>query len=599
MYILGISAFYHDSAACLIMNDEIIAAAQEERFSRKKNDAGFPSQAAKYCLDEAGISLAEVACVVYYEKPFLKFERLLESYVATAPYGLLSFLKAMPIWIKDKLFQKRTINEKLTQIAAGWQKKDQRLLFAGHHQAHAASAFFPSPFYKALILSIDGVGEWTTTSVWIGEGNKLNQLEEMRFPHSAGLLYSAFTAYLGFKVNSDEYKVMGLAPYGNPKYVELILKELIDLKDDGSFRLNMRYFNYISGLSMTNARFANLFKEPARKASADITEFHMDIAASIQHVAGKVVLSMINHFVNKYQVFNLCLAGGVALNCVINGKILKETLVQNLWIQPAAGDAGGALGAAYSVYYEHLKHERTFAETGGDKMKSALLGPCFSTAQVEEIVRRNGLKYQVYERSDFLNRIANYLNNGKVVGWFDGRMEFGPRALGSRSILGDCRRQDMQRYINQKVKFRESFRPFAPAILADKVQHYYDLKQSSPYMLIVADILDQETSTEMYEAVGFEKLKYICSPFPAVTHIDGSSRIQTVAPEHQSFYELLSMFYQITGCPAIVNTSFNIRDQPIVCSPQDAIDCFLKTDIDILAIENCIIMKTENVNYHR
>ncbi|WPU95567.1 carbamoyltransferase [Mucilaginibacter sabulilitoris] len=599
MYILGISAFYHDSAACLIMNDQIITAAQEERFSRKKNDAGFPSQAIKYCLDEASISLAEVAYVVYYEKPFLKFERLLESYVATAPYGLLSFLKAMPIWVKDKLFQKRTINEKLMQIAAGWQKKDQRLLFAGHHQAHAASAFFPSPFYKALILSIDGVGEWTTTSVWIGEGNKLTQLEEMRFPHSVGLLYSAFTAYLGFKVNSDEYKVMGLAPYGKAKYADLILKELVDLKDDGSFRLNMRYFNYVSGLSMFNTRFANLFKAPVRAASADITEFHMDIAASIQHVAGKVVLSMINHFVNKYQIFNLCLAGGVALNCVINGKILKETLIQNLWIQPAAGDAGGALGAAYSVYHEHLKYERTVAETDGDKMKSALLGPCFSTAQVEKIIRQNGLKYQVYERSDFLNRIANDLDNGKVVGWFDGRMEFGPRALGSRSILGDCRRRDMQRYINQKVKFRESFRPFAPVILADKVHHYYDLKQSSPYMLIVADILDQKTSAEMYEAIGFEKLKYICSPFPAVTHVNGSSRIQTVAPDNQSFYELLTTFYKITGCPAIVNTSFNIRDQPIVCSPQDAIDCFLKTDIDILAIGNCIITKTENVNCHR
>lgn len=594
MYILGISAFYHDSAACLLKEDEIIAAAQEERFTRLKNEECFPAHAVRYCLEEAGVTLAEVSYVVYYEKPFLKFERLIESYVASSPYGFLSFLKAMSRWLRGKLFLKRIINNELLRIGSGWRKQDKRLLFAGHHQSHAASAFYPSPFSKALILSIDGVGEWTTTSVWMGEGNKLSLLNEIKFPHSIGLLYASFTAYLGFKVNCDEYKVMGLAPYGKPKYADLIFKEIIDLKADGSFKLNRRYLDYEAGLSMVSKNFCLLFGSSPRSSSDEITEFHMDIAASVQYVTEKVLLAMVTCAVNKYAVYDLCLAGGVALNCVANGRILKETKVKNLWIQPAAGDAGGALGAAYCAYYDFLNHNRPDSATGEDKMKLSLLGPCFKTADVEVVLKNNKLRYHIFERCNFLTKVAGYIDAGKVIGWFDGRMEFGPRALGSRSILGDCRRQDMQSHINHKVKFRESFRPFAPAILAEQTSDYYELRQSSPYMLITSTIKGVFESREVREAVGFDKLNFAAGPFPAVTHVDGSSRLQTVTPKHSSFYDLIHTFYRMTGCPAIVNTSFNVRDEPVVCTPQDAVDCFLKTNIDILAMENCIVIKAEN-----
>ncbi|OOQ57729.1 carbamoyltransferase family protein [Mucilaginibacter pedocola] len=589
MYILGISAFYHDSAACLIHHDEVIAAAQEERFSRIKNDAAFPAEAIKYCLREAGITLADIEHVVFYEKPFLKFERLLESYVATAPFGLRSFLKAIPLWLREKLFQKRLINRELNNIDAAWPKRNHKLLFTGHHQSHAASGYYPSPFEKALILTIDGVGEWTTTSAWIGAGNTLSMVSDMPFPHSLGLLYSAFTQYLGFKVNSDEYKVMGLAPYGQPRFAELILREIVDLKPNGSFQLNMCYFDFMGGLSMINKHFIKLFGKPARLPDAEIDEFYMDVAASIQSVTERILITMVTFLSEKHQLTDLCLAGGVALNCVANGKLLKHTPIKRLWVQPAAGDAGGALGAAFAARYLHLKFTRQAKE--GDSMKQSLLGPAWSTAEVEDALRAEALSYHILVDDEFLQAVANYINDGKVVGWFSGRMEFGPRALGARSILGDCRGADMQRHINMKVKFRESFRPFAPAILEEHAAQYYDIAQSSPYMLIVADLLQEYQRASNADVKGFEKLKDISSPFPAVTHVDSTSRLQTIGPANGKFYQLLRAFYQLTGCPAIVNTSFNVKDQPIVCSPADAIDCFLKTDIDVLAIENIIVLK--------
>jgi carbamoyltransferase len=592
MYILGISAFFHDSAACLIRDDVVIAAAQEERFTRIKNDESFPVNAIKYCLQEAGISLTDVSHVVFYEKPFLKFERLIETYLAMAPRGLVSYLKAMPVWVKSKIFLKKIIIKALREIDANWQPKEDNLLFTEHHQSHAASAFFPSPFENAHVLTVDGVGEWTTTSLWHGSGNKLELIKEIKFPHSIGLLYSAFTYYLGFKVNSDEYKVMGLAPYGHPVYSDLILDKLIDLKPDGSFRLNMHYFNYCTGLTMTNRKFSELFGQPVRKANAEITQFYMDVACSIQKVTEEVMTRIVKDVKKEYGAQNLCMAGGVALNCVINGKILSGYPTDGLWIQPAAGDAGGALGAAFFVYYHYLNNQRK--HTGGDKMSNALLGPSYSTAEVETLLQARKIKYKKYDEGPFLNIIAGYINQGKVIGWFNGRMEFGPRALGARSIIADSRNPQMQSLINLKIKFRESFRPFAPAVLAEEAEKYFDMPQKSPYMLLVAQLRPShriEPASER-QPRGFELLKQVRSTLPAVTHVDYSARVQTVDDiGNPVFYKLIKAFHQLTGCPVIVNTSFNVKDEPIVCSPDDALNCFLKTDLDILAIENIIVDK--------
>ncbi|SDD34767.1 carbamoyltransferase [Mucilaginibacter pineti] len=594
MYILGISAYFHDSAACLLKDDTIIAAAQEERFSRIKNDEAFPIQAITYCLREAGIKLTQVDYVVFYEKPFLKFERLIETYLATAPWGLFSYLKAIPLWIKDKIFMKKQIILALKNIAPNWEYNGGNLLFTEHHQAHAASAFFPSPYQKAIVLTVDGVGEWATTSVWRGNGNSIELIKEIKFPHSVGLLYAAFTYYLGFKVNSDEYKVMGLAPYGEPRYEQLIYDQLIDLKHDGSFRLQMAYFNYMSGLTMTNTKFEKLFGHKTRKKDEEITRFHMDIASSIQKVTETIMRRMVKHIKQEYQADKLCLAGGVALNCVANGKLLEEFPFNSLWIQPAAGDAGGALGAAYFTYYHHLKHERLVSKS--DKMQNALLGPSYSTATVAAFLTERKIKFRVYNDEAYFQTVAGLINQGKVIGWFNGRMEFGPRALGARSIIADSRNENMQATINQKIKFRESFRPFAPAVLEEHADTIFQLTQKSPYMLLVAPVKHKYRliSTSDTEERGFGMLARKRSVLPAVTHVDFSARIQTVSDaEHPVFYHLINTFFKLTGCPVIVNTSFNVKDEPIVCTPQDALNCFLQTEMDILAIENIIIDKGE------
>ncbi|WPU91603.1 carbamoyltransferase [Mucilaginibacter sabulilitoris] len=596
MYILGISAYYHDSAACLLCDGEIIAAVQEERFTRIKNDARFPAFSIEYCLEEAGISLGQVDYVVFYEKPFVKFERLIETYLATAPAGLPSFLKAVPLWIKDKVFMKKHIIKALGHIDERWTYQDDNLLFTEHHQAHAASAFFPSPFENSLVLTADGVGEWTTTSVWLGSGNKLRLLREMRFPHSLGLFYSAFTYYLGFKVNSDEYKVMGLAPYGEPGFVPLILEKLIDLKPDGSFRLNMRYFNYCAGLTMTHKRFYRLFGRGPRKAGEKLDKFHMDIACSVQKVTEMVMLNMVTDLEQSYPNENLCMAGGVALNCVINGKIQERSGFKNLWIQPAAGDAGGALGAAYFAHYQYLNNQRK--ETGHDLMKNALLGPSFTKEYIAEMLANRGLHYQVQNEAEFNKTIARYLDEGKVVGYFRGRMEFGPRALGARSILGDPRRADMQSVMNQKIKFRESFRPFAPAVLEEYAHLYFNTTSPSPYMLLVSSIKEKHRlpAADAANKKGLELLKVTRSVLPAVTHVDFSARIQTVNKHrHTEFYNLIAAFFDLTGCPILINTSFNVKDEPIVCTPEDALQCFLKSEMDILAIEQIIVTKKDMI----
>ncbi|QEM10668.1 carbamoyltransferase [Mucilaginibacter rubeus] len=593
MYILGVSAYFHDSAACLLRDEHIVAAAQEERFTRKKNDEGFPVNAVKYCLLEARISLNEVDHIVFYEKPFLKFERLLETYLAFAPSGFISFMKAMPVWLKDKLFLKGNIIKQLKIIDGNWDTKKASLLFSSHHQSHAASAFYPSPFNKAVILTADGVGEWTTTSVAIGEGNKIEQLKEISFPHSIGLLYSAFTYYLGFKVNCDEYKVMGLAPYGKPVYVDLIFKHIVDLKTDDSFRLDMRYFNYCQGLTMTSTCFNELFSHAARKPQSTITPFHMDVAASIQTAAERIMLTLTKALHQEYQIDDLCMAGGVALNCVVNGKILKQSGFKRLWIQPAAGDAGGALGAAYAVYYEHLGNGREDTQ-GEDKMQNALLGPSFSSAAISKCLIDNHFRFNELETSDLHGKIAQHLSEGKVVGYFKGRAEFGPRALGARSILADPRRADMQTVLNQKIKFRESFRPFAPAVLEEHAAAYFGLETQSPYMLLVSAI-NQElriASTSEDQLSAFDQLKIKRSIIPAVTHVDYTARVQTVnADRHPDFYKLIKAFYDLTGCPCVINTSFNRMDEPIVNTPQEAIDCFLQTDMDVLIIENFLVEK--------
>lgn len=600
MYILGISAFYHDSAACLLKDGEIVAAAQEERFSRIKNDPSFPEATIRFCLQHAGIRLAEVAHVAFYEKPFLKFERLLETYVAFAPRGLPSFWKSMPVWLTEKLFLKRNLIRHLRRLDADWQYGPGKLLFTEHHQAHAASAFYPSPFEEALVLTVDGVGEWTTTSVARGRGNELEMLREIRFPHSLGLLYSAFTYYLGFKVNSDEYKVMGLAPYGEPTYVATIYEHLLDLKADGSFRLNMAYFAYCTGLTMTSPRFAALFGHPPRPAEAALTTFHLNLACSIQRVTEEVLLRLTSQLHQEFGLANLCLAGGVALNCVANGRILRESGFRRLWIQPAAGDAGGALGAALAVHHEHLHQRRAaLAPSQPDQMQGALLGPAYPPSAVKAALTQHGLAFVELENAAFHQAVAQEIAAGKVVGFFQGRMEFGPRALGARSILGDARRAEMQAVINLKIKFRESFRPFAPVVLEEFASEYFHLDVPSPYMLLVAPVQDaQRKSLPPGEPLqGLNKRQQVRSSIPAATHVDYSARIQTVnATANPDLYAVVRAFHRLTGVPVILNTSFNVRDEPIVCSPADAIRCFKASGLDVLAIENCLVVKAQQVN---
>ncbi|MBU0656502.1 MAG: carbamoyltransferase [Gammaproteobacteria bacterium] len=591
-YILGISAYYHDSAAALIREGVIIAAAQEERFTRKKHDPSFPANAILYCLEHAGIGLEDIAHIVFYDKPLLKFERLLETYLHYAPRGFRSFVTAMPIWLKEKLFIKDTLNRELN--ALGGLKGKAPLLFTEHHQAHAASAFFPSPFQQAAVMCLDGVGEWATTSVWQGDGNRLQPLWEIDFPHSLGLLYSAFTYYTGFKVNSGEYKLMGLAPYGEPKYVDLILNNLLELRDDGTFRLNMEYFSYTTGLTMTNQRFADLFGSPPRKPESPLTQKEMDIAASIQAVTETVVLRLAQTVHKETGNDYLCLAGGVALNCVANGRLLRESKFRDIWIQPAAGDAGGALGAALSVWHEYLDNPR---ETNGtDQMQGAYLGPAFSPVKIRTWLDEQQIPYLELEEEQLLHGLGEILEKGNVVGWFQGRMEFGPRALCARSIIGDARNRDMQSVMNLKIKFRESFRPFAPVIKHDKVKEWFQHGRSSPYMLIVANVQYEKrlpVSAEQQQHFGIDKLKVARSQIPAVTHVDYSARLQTIHPEtNPRFYKLLDVFEQRTGCPVLVNTSFNVRGEPIVCTPEDAYRCFMRTGMDYLVMENFLLAKT-------
>ena len=593
MRILGLSAYYHDSAAALIQDGDILAAVQEERFTREKHDAHFPANAIEYCLKSAGISPQEIDYVVFYDKPFLKFERLLETYVAFAPKGFNSFRKAIPLWLKEKLFQKKLICEELNKCGFEGDLAS-RLLFSEHHLSHAASAFFPSPFSRAAILTMDGVGEWATSSFALGKENKIEIHKEIHFPHSIGLLYSAFTYYTGFKVNSGEYKLMGLAPYGEPKYAQRILDYLIDLKTDGSFRLDLSYFNYCTGLTMTSARFHDLFGAPPRPAESMLTQKHMDIAASIQQVTEEVVLRLARSLVKETGEKNLCLAGGVALNCVANGKVLREGGQDHLWIQPASGDAGGALGAALAAYHLHLKQPRQLTDLG-DSMKGGYLGPIFSDEKIVKRLEGVGARFEVLKEDDLIRSCVKILEEGKAVGWFQGRMEFGPRALGARSILGDARSPQMQSVLNLKVKFRESFRPFAPSVLQEDVSEWFDLDADSPYMLLVADIAkkyQRPMTDEQKQLFGIEKLNVPRSDIPAITHVDYSARIQTVHKEtNPRYHKLLSVFKSRTGCPVLVNTSFNVRGEPIVCTPEDAFRCFMGTGIEALAIGNCLLRK--------
>ena len=602
--ILGISAFYHDSAAALVVNGKIIAAAQEERFSRKKHDARYPYNAIKYVLDEAGINLNQVNHIVFFEKPFLKFERLLETYLAFAPSGFGSFCMSMPIWLREKLFQKQFLFEKLKLNDKNFDDIG-KIYFSEHHYSHAASAFFPSPFKDAIVLTLDGVGEWATTTVAEGSGNKLNLLKEIHFPHSIGLLYSAFTYYTGFKINSGEYKVMGLAPYGETKYKDIIMRELIDLKNDGSFKLNMKYFNYATGLTMTNQKFSNLFKNPVRDPKKDLlTQFHMDIAASIQSVTEEIILKLTKSISKEFNSRNLCLAGGVALNCVANGKILKEKIFDNLWIQPAAGDAGGALGAALAFWFKELNNPREVNLK--DEMMGSYIGPSFSEELIEKKLKLLNANFQKLSEENLINIVAKELNNEKIVGWFQGRMEFGPRALGSRSIIADPRSDKMQKELNLKIKFRESFRPFAPSVLREDLKDWFEIDYDSPYMLLVSNVkkdVQIPMSEKSKKLFGIEKLNIKRSSIPAVTHVDYSSRIQTVHKDtNPKYHKLLSQFKINTGCPILVNTSFNIRGEPIVCTIEDAFRCFMGTNLNILVCENFILYKEKQdqdliVNY--
>ena len=591
MRILGISAFYHDSAAALVEDGRIVAGAQEERFSRKKHDSRFPVHAIEYCLAEGGTTLAGIDRVVFYDKPFLKFERLVETYLAFAPRGFSSFRMSIPLWLREKLFLKDLLKQELRRVdgARGW---NEELLFSEHHLSHAASAFFPSPFQEAAVLTMDGVGEWATTSAAVGQGNTLQIHKEIHFPHSIGLLYSAFTYYTGFKVNSGEYKLMGLAPYGEPRYADKILEHLIDVKPDGSFRLDLSYFDYCTGLRMTNGRFDTLFGGPARKPDEPLTQRHMDLAASIQSVTDEVVLRLTRSLSAETGLTNLCLAGGVALNCVANGKVLRDGHFNRMYVQPAAGDAGGALGAALVGYHLQLAQERT---VDGDAMRGAYLGPAFVQGDIEARLQACGARFETLDEAALVATCARDLSQGKAMGWFQGRMEFGPRALGNRSILGDPRSPSMQRTLNLKVKYRESFRPFAPSVLRERVSDWFELDGDSPYMLLVADVVEsrrREMKPEERELFGIDKLNVVRSEIPAVTHLDYSARIQTVHRETNGRYHaLLSEFERLTGCPVLVNTSFNVRGEPIVCTPDDAFRCFMGTDLDVLAVGNSYLKK--------
>ncbi len=592
--ILGISAFYHDSAACLLKDGKIVVAAQEERFSRKKHDSRYPHNAVEFVLKYSNMKLSEIDQIVFFEKPFLKFERLLETYVAFAPRGFVSFAKAMPIWIKEKLFQKNILFNKLKEHDKNF-KSDENIFFSDHHLSHAASAFFPSPFEEAVILTADGVGEWATTTVAVGKKNGLEIKKEIHFPHSLGLLYSAFTYYTGFKVNSGEYKLMGLAPYGNPIYEDKV-KELVDIKDDGTFRLDQRYFNYATGLTMTSKKFHNLFgQKPRDPKNESITQFHMDIAASIQKVTEEIMIKLARAVRQEYNIKNLCLAGGVTLNCVANGKILQEKIFDNIWIQPAAGDAGGSLGAALALWHIEQKKERVV--NLNDSMKGSYLGTEFNQEEIEKELKSAGANFQKFHYEDLINKTAEYLSNEKVIGWFQGRMEFGPRALGARSILGDPRSDKMQKNLNLKVKYRESFRPFAPSILREDLSDWFNIDVDSPYMLLVADVISNkkiEMKEEQKKLFGIDKLNIKRSEIPAVTHVDYSARIQTVTKEtNKPYYDLISKFKEKTGCPVIINTSFNVRGEPIVNSPTDAFNCFMGTELDYLVVGNCILEKSK------
>lgn len=588
MYILGISAYYHDSAACLIKDGEIIAAAQEERFTRKKHDHRFPINSINFCLSYAGINGNDLNYVAFYDKPFLKFERLIETYLSFAPKGFSSFIKAMPLWLKEKIWIKELIKKEMNFSG--------QILFPEHHLSHAASAFFASPFNEAAILTMDGVGEWSTTSIGVGSGNNIELISEIRFPDSLGLLYSAFTYYTGFKVNSGEYKVMGLAPYGEPKYVDIILKELIDVKEDGSFAMNMKYFDYCTGLRMTNSKFNELFGGKPRKPETNLTQKEMDLARSIQDVTDMIVEKMGRHIAKISGKKNLCLAGGVALNCVSNGKLLRTGVFDNIWIQPAAGDAGGALGAALSIWYQYLGNNR-ITDDKTDFMKGAYLGPNYSDDYINDFLNSKNIKSEKLSSESIPKIISDLIADGKIIGWFNNRMEFGPRALGARSIIGDARSPKMQAKMNLKIKFRESFRPFAPSVLSDKVSDYFDFDGESPYMLLVADLVNSRRrimTPEEQKLFGIQKLNIIRSDVPAITHIDYSARLQTVHKEtNPLYYELIKEFDRKYNCPVIINTSFNVRGEPIVCSPEDAYKCFMRTDIDYLLLNNFLINKSE------
>jgi carbamoyltransferase len=595
MHILGISAYYHDSAAALVRDGDIFAAAQEERFTRRKHDAGFPANAIGYCLKEAGIELKDVRYIAFYDKPLVKFERLLETYLAYAPSGFRSFLSAMPVWLKEKLYLKTVLKKELAELAGCKTSELPQLLFAEHHQSHAASAFFPSPFQRAAVICLDGVGEWASSSVWLGEDNKLTAQWEIDFPHSLGLLYSAFTYYTGFKVNSGEYKLMGLAPYGEPKYVDLILDNLLDLKQDGTFRMNMAYFNYATGLTMTNSKFDRLFGGPPRKAETDLTQREMDIAASIQKVTDEVVLRLAKTAKKELDAHYLCLAGGVALNCVSNGEVLRSGVFKDIWIQPAAGDAGGALGAALSVWHEYLENPRI--ANPDDSMKGSYLGPHYEDMDIRSYLESVKARYQRLDDDLLMSRVAEFLEEGNVIGWMQGRMEFGPRALGARSIIGDPRNTKMQSVMNLKIKYRESFRPFAPVVLADRVGKYFEFEGKSPYMLIVAPVKEElriPLSEEQNGLFGIAKLNALRSRLPAITHVDYSARLQTAHLETNArLCHLMHKFEERTGCAVLVNTSFNVRGEPIVNTPEHAYRCFMRTEMDYLVIENYLLAKSE------
>ncbi len=600
MNIIGISALYHDSAAALIIDGEIAAAAQEERFTRKKHDASFPVNAIKYCLNETDIDLRNVDYITFYDKPFIKFERLLETYLAFTPKGFKSFVAAMPVWLKEKLFMKDLLKKELAGLGGIKQKELPPILFNEHHKSHAASAFYASPFEKAAVLCLDGVGEWATSSVWLGDGNELKPQWEIDFPHSLGLLYSAFTYYTGFRVNSGEYKLMGLAPYGEPVYVDLILDKLIDLKEDGTFRLDMSYFNYATGLTMTGSKFHKLFGAPACKPDSTVTQREMNIARSIQVVTEEIILRICNTVHQELQTDYLCMAGGVALNCVANGRILREGPFKDIWIQPAAGDAGGAVGAALTTWYEYLEKPRQV--NGSDSMSGSYLGSKYSNETITRYLDSIDARYRILEDEELMPELANILDNDNVVGWFQGRMEFGPRSLGGRSIIGDARSKKMQSTMNLKIKYRESFRPFAPAVKAEHVSEWFDIDRNSPYMLLVAPVKEDrriEMTDEQKQLFGIDKLNIPRSEIPAVTHVDYSARVQTVHEEtNPRFYKLLDEFNKRTNCPVLVNTSFNVRGEPIVCTPEDAYRCFMRTEMDYLVMENVLIAKAEQPEWN-